>query len=309
MEFIIFLIIGITYAIASANGYNGRYSRNNFRLRDMEYGRYGLIGVGEDFSLSLDDRLDRIRDEYNRRLRQYYASHSPRTYLKNNNCELRLIKNDKGISFYCKEKHYGKKKGRFFEVQGNDQHASTMWAIIDMEFTKRSNYQSVKELYYRLNQTTNSTGGLRYFYEPVLKKYPDYDEKHAQNEYCTMEYSDSEICIICSELWSTQPKKFFIKANKYLLLNIISEFKQEKDKFQFYTQLFSKFMKRDDVDVGVISDNITKNKPIAWKNKYEQKVEEVKQESGNSEIIKHEEKENYTDLREIEKYDERNLDL
>ena len=309
MEFFIYLVIGIIYAIASANGYNGRYSRNNFRLRNMEYGRYGLIGVDDDFSLSLDSRLDRIREEYNRRLQQYYASNTPRTYLKNNHCELRLIKDEKGIRFYCKEKSNGRRKGRFFEVQGNSEHAGTMWAIIDMEYNKRTDYQAVKALYYRLNQTSNTTGGLKYFYEPFFKKYPDYDEKHAQNEYCSMEFIDSEGCIFCSELWSSQPKQFKIKGNKYLLLNIISEFKQEKDKFQFYTKLLSKYMQRNDIQVVTIVKKSTDNYQQTGEVTQQKKSDKIKQKSENIDVIKTEEKQNPAEQKNIEKYDERNLDI
>ena len=305
MEFIIYLIIGIIYAIASANGYNGRYSRNNSRLRNMEYGRYGLIGVEEDFSLSLDARLNRIREEYNRRLMLYYTDHSPRLYLKNKHCELRLIKNEKGISFYCKEKTDGNKKGKYFEVQGNNEHASTMWAIIDMEFYPKSNYQSVKSLYYRLNQTTETRGGLRYFYEPILKKYPDYDEKHAQNEYCNMEYSDNENCIICPELWSQNPKKFIIKGNKYLLLHVISEFKQEKDKFQAFSQLLAIYSERKDITVSLVSVQKNENQKVAQTQ--EPQVAENNNQTWIDDKMKiNEEIDKFND---IKKYKERNLDL
>lgn len=305
MEFIIYLIIGIIYAIASANGYNGRYSRNNFRLRNMEYGRYGLVGVEDDFSLSLDNRLNRIREEYDKRLMRYYAEHSPRLYLKNNHCELRLIRNEKGTSFYCKEKTNGNKKGKFFAVQGNNEHTSTMWAIIDMEFTKRTDYQAIKALYYRLNQTPNTTGGLRYFYEPFFKKYPDYDEKHAQNEYCTMEYSDNENCIICSELWSHNPKQFIIKGNKYLLLNLISEFKREKDKFRSFAQLFAIYSKRGDITVNLIPEQKTENPKVVVKQEPEA-IENNVQTEVDDKKTSDEETEKFND---IKKYNERNLDL
>ena len=285
MEFIIYLIIGIIYAIASANGYNGRYSRNNFRLRNMEYGRYGLIGVDENFSLSLDDRLNRIREEYDKRLMQYYADHSPR--------------------FYCKEKTNGTKKGKYFEVRGNNEHASTMWAIIDMEFSKRSDYQSVKALYYRLNQTTNTTGGLMYFKEPFFSKYPDYDEKYAQNEFCSLEYSDRENSIICSELWSHHPKQFIIKGNKYLLINLITEFKREKDKFLSFSHLLAIYSKRGDVTVNMISEQKTE-KPKAEKKQNPNVSENKIQVETNDKKINNEGFENFKD---IKKYNERNLDL
>lgn len=305
MEFIIYLIIGIIYAIASANGYNGRYSRNNFRLRNMEYGRYGLIGVDENFSLSLDDRLNMIREEYDKRLMQYYADHSPRFYLKNNHCVLRLIKNGNGTSFYCKEKTNGTKKGKYFEVRGNNEHASTMWAIIDMEFSKRSDYQSVKALYYRLNQTTNTTGGLMYFKEPFFSKYPDYDEKYAQNEYCALEYSDNENSIICSELWPHHPKQFIIKGNKYLLINLITEFKREKDKFLSFSHLLAKYSIRGDVTVNMISEQKTE-KPKAETKQTPNVSENKIQVETNDKKINNEGFENFKD---IKKYNERNLDL
>ena len=271
----------------------------------MEYGRYGIIGVGEDFSLDLDDRLERIRDEYNRRLMEYYKDHQPRTYLISKHCELRLIKDITGICFYCKEKPHGNKKGRFFEVKGDSAHASTMWSIIDMEFNKQTNYNSVKSLYFRLNQTSNTIGGLRYFYESFFKKYPDFDEYSAQNEYCRMELMQREKCIICSEIWANNPKKFAISGNKYLLLNIIDEFKKEDKKFQGFAQLFAKYSIRKDITVDLITTEMQENQQVVQKQ--EQQVSE-----NNVQIVPDDVNNNDEEIKkfdDINKYNERNLDL
>lgn len=302
MEIIIYIFIAVIYAIASASGYNGRYSRNNFTIRNREYGRYGLLGVDDDFSLSLNNKLEKIRDEYSRKLQIYYAEHSPRTYLKNKYCELRLIRNENGIIFYCKEKPHGKKQGRYFEVQGNSEHSSTMWAIIDMEFENLNNYDSIKSLYYKLNQSSNSTGGLRYFYEPFLKKIPDYDEYSAQNEYCKVEYIKNDNCIICSELWNNNPRKFKIIGNKYLLLNIISEFKAVKDKFRSFSEIFAEFSLREDITIAILQEqNEEKNSEHLKQNIV------LSKENFNENNI--EDKESSTDFDAIKKYNERNLDL
>ena len=283
----------------------------------MEYGRYGLLGVDDDFSLSLDDRLNRIREEYNKRLMLYYANHSPRFYLKNNHCELRLIKNEKSISFYCKEKTNGQKKGRYFEIQGNDQHASTMWAIIDMEFTQKSDYNSIKELYYRLNQSMNTRGGLRYFYEPLLKKYPNFDDNYAQNEYCRLELKEGQnhqFVIICSEIWSKNPKQFVINGNKYLLQNIMSRFVEEKNKFYTYKELLAKYSAWYDAKVREIND--ISNNEIKENQEIEQSVQQKNPEPKKYIHVDLDEDKNQESVdikeenqKENKKYDERHLDL
>ena len=315
MEFVLYLLIGIIYVIASASGYNGRYSRYNRRL-NMEYGRYGLLGVDRDFSLEYS-QLDGIRDEYNRRLSNYYKYNKPRTYLKNDKCELRLIVNKSGTYFYCKEKPNGNRKGRFFEVKGNSEHASTMWGIIDMEFNNKSDYSNVKSLYYRLNQSFNTTGGLRYFYEPWLKKYPDYDKKRVQNEYCLMELKElsaGKNVIFCSTLWNKKTKQFVINGNKYLLLNIIKKFAEEKNKFETYTDLLAKYAARLDINVKEINTDIQEEK---FDNRQKGQVKEKEPEPIKSihvdiEENKKNEEKNQSDVTEnvnIKKYDERNLDL
>ena len=315
MEFVIYLVIGIIYAIASASGYNGRYSRYNRRL-NMEYGRYGLLGVDGDFSLE-DSRLDGIRDEYDRRLSNYYKSNKPRTYLKNNSCELRLIVDKSGTYFYCKEKPNGNKKGRFFEVKGNSNHASTMWGVIDMEFNNKSDYASIKRLYYRLNQNFNTTGGLRYFYEPWLRKYPDYDERRAQNEYCLMELkelSSGKYIVLCTDLWSKKTKQFVIKGSKNLLLNILEKFSKEKNKFETYDDLLVKYVAWLDKNVKEIGFEELKRNSVQQRNepKQEKEAEPIKYIHVDIEENKKNEEKNQNNVTEnvdIKKYNERNLDL
>ena len=313
MEFVIYLVIGIIYAIASANGYNGRYSRNNSTLRN----RYGLLGV-EDFSLEYDP-LERVRNLYNNRLQAYYQYKKPRLYLKNNFCELRLIINGNKTQFYCKEKTDGRKKGRFFEVKGNSEHASTMWAIIDMEFTKRSDYTSVRKLYYSLNQGFETTGGLRYFYEPWQNKYPNYDDDAAQNEYCRLELiknENNQYVIICSEVWSKSPKQFVISGNKYLLQKIISDFAEEKNKFLTYTDLLAKYAMRLDCKVKELNSNEKCEQDTFEQTAKQEKSKKepesyihVDLEEKPKEISKKENEISNNQQHNIKKYNERNLDL
>ena len=173
-DFIIFIIGVIVFAlrIYFAFFYTERYGS-----------RYGSWRLQDIYSTAFDP-IERVRDEYDRRLQIYYSTNKPRTYLKNNKCELRLITDGSGVHFYCKEKTNGKSKGRFFEVKGESAHVSTMWGILDMGFDRNSTYSSLRSLYMRLNQTSDSVGGLRYFYEPWLKKYPNYNGTYVQNEYC-----------------------------------------------------------------------------------------------------------------------------
>lgn len=212
------------------------------------------------------DPLERVRDEYEGRLRRYYSNNQPRVYLKNDNCELRLITDGSGTHFYCKEKTNGKRKGRFFEVTGNNEHnnahVSTMWGILDMEFNRSSTYSSMRRLYMSLNKTGNSTGGLRYFYEPLFKKYPYYNGVYAQNEYCRMELrylENSQSIILCTDVWDKNQKQFIIIGNRYLLVNIISEFEKEDDKFVTFPMLLARYAKRSGCTVRLV-DTETKLK-------------------------------------------------
>lgn len=322
---IMYLVIGIIiYVIASATGHNGRYSR----FRDVNYRRYGLIGVDDDFSLDTDSRLESIRDEYSRRLELYYAEHKPRTYLKNNFCELRLIVDGNEVYFYCKEKTDGRHKGQFFYVRGNRDHASTMWGIIDMMFNKCTDYTQVRNLYRRLNKGYTTVGGMKYFYEPSLKKYPNFNDNFAQNEYCSLELKQMELgkfVIVCSEIWSKKPKQFIIKGNKYLLLKMISDFAEERNKFKNYSDLYATYYSHKDCDVMELSDE--KKKLMSNKNTEQaavqtersepKKPEPVKyihadiDEAQNNKTIQNDEKKesDNTEQTNIKKYNERNLDL
>ena len=128
MEILIWIVFGIIYAIAQASG-------RNPSTRVSGYGRYGLWGMQEDFSLEFDP-LEDIRQKYDERLKIYYMHNQPKTYLINQNCEARLIKEKNGnIWFYVKARAQYPLPGAYFEVTGNSNHASTMWAIIDMELS------------------------------------------------------------------------------------------------------------------------------------------------------------------------------
>ena len=310
---IIYFVIIIIYAIANANGYNGRYSRNNSRLRDL----YDI----EEFSFGYDP-LGSVREDYNTRLQEYYQYNKPRFYLKNNYCELRLITNGTLTYFYCKERSDGRKKGRFFDVRGNSEHASTMWAILDMEFNKRSNYNSMRKLYYTLNQGFETTGGLRYFYEPWQKKYPNYDDNSAQNEYCRLELKktpNNQFVIVCSEVWGKSPKQFAISGNKYLLQKIIADFAKERNKFHTYLELLAKYSLRTDCKVQVLEkteEDVKKQTVQPVKTEEQTKEPEpTKYIHVDTDEKNAQEKQNKDEdisnipPQEIEKYNERNLDL
>ena len=290
MEIFVFIIIIIVAVIAEFAGYGSGIS-----LRDE---RFDL----NDTRLNLEDeRVEILRDEYSRRLENYYSNKAPRFHLKNQRCELRLIKDGSDIYFYCKEKNNGSSKGRFFEVKGNNAHASTMWGIIDMEFNSKSSYSSILSLYKRLNVTMNSSGGLRFLKTPFFRKYPDYSDKYAQNEYCRMELLKEGNSVICSEIWSNNPNYFTIKGNKYLLLKIISDFKSEKNKFQTYSELLAIYSGKNGVTVETASEENINNKQSPPQQVIKP-VEENKQNEPKA-------NENITDLNNIKKYDERNVDF
>ena len=307
LEYIFYIIFAIIYIAASVNGRNGRYSRNNPRLREQNDSLLDAY---------LDTSLDRIRNEYERRLKMYYEYNKPRVYLKNSYCELRLIKNENGIYIYCKERPSGNRKGRFFEISGNDEHASTMWGIFDMKFNEQSNYSSMRRLYFSLN----STNGVRYLEEPFFKKYPNANNDNiAQNEYCRMELQTSHNSgsyIVCTDIWSFSGKQFLIYGNKYLLLNIISRFADEKNKFVTHKELFERYAHTAGCEVRFVTQNtntadeISENKDLPPEQTDFQQEPKQKIQTENKETEVEGKEENELNIPEKnDRFEERKLDL
>lgn len=311
----IYIVIMILYAIYRAS--------ETVSGRRSGYGRYGVFGMQDDFSLEYDP-LEDIRKAYEERLQIYYRNNKPKTYLINKYCEARLIKEDNGdIWFYVKNRTKANSKfsGAYFEVKGNNTHASTMWAIIDMEFNSFTKYDEIRDLYLKLNQGYNTTGGLKYFYQlftgglpkPVVNKF-------AQNEFCRMEIEtlpSGEKVIICSEIWGPilyyKPRKFVIKADKLTLYSILSEFSKDKNKMKDYLSLLSQYVKRTDCTIRDISEKIEIENTVPQTQINTQKTNnEVKTteqtESIQIDLDKQIEQKDDTEI-EIKKYDERNLDL
>ena len=314
--------------MARATGSTERMSSSRYR---SGYGRYGLYGMQDDFSLEYDP-LESIRQTYNDRLQIYYRHNKPQTYLINKNCEARLIKEDNGnFWFYVKSRTTGKFSGAYFEVKGNSAHASTMWAIIDMEFNSLTRYIDIRDLYYKLNQGYATRGGLKYFYQPITGGLPkmifNKTEKMAQNEFCRMEIEilpDGENVIVCSEIWGDlnydKPRKFAIKGEKIILYGILSEFAKNKNKMLNYLDLLYAYMKRTDCTVEEISDDVKPQenfKPaseLLKEPEIKKELEPIKyihvdlDEKPKEPEVKQNEENNISE-KEIKKYDERNLDL
>lgn len=305
----------------------------------------GVVHIREQWQseserYSDNSTLDYIRETYEIKLKSYYKNHKPRSYLISKHCELRLIQDKKGnISFYCKERTDGIKSGRYFDVKGDSVHASTMWAIIDMEFNKITNFFDVKELYYSLNQGLDTTGGLKYYNEPVLKKLPEAEiNKSAQNEYCRMEVQllpNGEKVIVCSEIWGekvwNKPKSFVISASTPILYGILAEFEKTNDKMLQYQTLLYRYTARSDckvTEVPINKDINTENKNVKKEVKktnnilqaeIKEDVEpipylhvDIKEEETKEQNIRNiEPKNTETESNEqnINKYDERHLDL
>ena len=312
---IIFAIIIYIIRISIDSAYTSR--RNG-------YGRYGTWGMQDDFSLEYDPLAD-IRQTYNERLQIYYMHNKPKMYLINKNCEARFINDKNGnMWFYVKERTNGKTPGKYFEVKGDNNHASTMWAIIDMEFNSLTRYSDIKSLYYKLNQGFETRGGLKYFSEPILRRLPQPEiNKCAQNEYCRMEIQqlqDNKKIILCSEIWAylqyNQPRRFVIIADRLILYAILSEFSNNKNKMINYVKLLYKYSDRDDCSVKELNDNIK----LAEQKKSAQELLQEQEVMQEPEPIKYihvdidEQKEDKKEVdipqeQEIKKYDERNLDL
>ena len=284
--------------------------------------------------------LDHIRKKYDIKLKFYYKNHKPRSYLLSQHCELRLIQDKKGnISFYCKERSDGVKSGRYFEVKGDSAHASTMWAIIDMEFTQNTRFCHVKQLYYTLNQGIETTGGLKYYKEPKRKNLPEAEfNKSAQNEFCRMEVQllpNGEKVIVCSEIWGkkvwNKPESFVIRASTPILYGILAEFEKTNDKMLQYQTLLYRYTARSDckvTEVQINKDSNTENKKVKKEVKktnnilraeIKEDVEpipylhvDIKEEETKEQNLQNIEPKN-TELelneQNINKYDERHLDL
>ena len=280
MGTLIYLIIAIIYALLRTN-----YESHGSNRYRNGYGRYGVYGMQDDFSLDYDP-LEDVRRSYNERLQVYYKHNAPKTYLINRYCEARLIKeNDGKVWFYVKERTEANSKffGNYFEVKGNNTHASTMWAIIDMEFNSLTRYADIRSLYYKLNQSYETVGGLKYFNQPIIGGLPKpIVNRMAQNEFCRMEVlsdSNGEKYILCSEIWGAlqydKPKKFVIKADKLILYGILSELSDKKNKMLNYLNLLYKYSQKEDCTVREINDNI---KPEQNTNSAKKLLEEAEQQ-------------------------------
>ena len=90
-----------------------------------------------------------------------------------------------------------------------------------------------------------------------------------------------------------------------MLINLITEFKREKDKFLSFSQLLAKYSIRGDVTVNMISEQKTE-KPKAETKQTPNVSENKIQVETNDKKINNEGFENFKD---IKKYNERNLDL
>ena len=307
---IIWIIFGIIYVIAST-GRRSRY-RNNF-----------FFEMQDDISVIIDP-LEEIRQTYNERLQIYYKHNSPKTYLINKDCEAKLIKEDNNVWFYVKERTQGKVPGAYFEVKGENNHVSTMWAIFDMEFNSLTRYRDLKDLYYELNRTLESRGSLRYYHEPIRNRLPKpIINKMAQNEFCRMEIEtlpNSKKVLICSEIWGSlqydKPRKFVIEGDKLILYGILSEFTKSKDKMQTYLDLLYKYSQKEDCRIREINDTIepVENTNSAKKilEDLEQRVESKQKEEPEQILqvdLDEKTEEETEEIQKIKKYDERNIDL
>ena len=102
------------------------------------------------------ERVSKRRINYEKKLREYYNNHKPRTNLTNEYCEANLITENGNVSyFYVKNKTDQKSGNVFFEVKGNTIHVATMWAIFDMEFKANTRYEDLLSLYKDLNNNFN----------------------------------------------------------------------------------------------------------------------------------------------------------
>lgn len=309
---LIYIVFIIIFAIIRVS-YDSRYGP-----RRNGYGRYGVYGMQDDFSLEYDP-LAEIRQSYNELLQVYYRHNKPRTYLINKYCEARIIKEDNGkVWFYVKNKTTGNFSGAYFEVKGNNAHASTMWAIIDMEFNNLSRYSDIRDLYSKLNHSSGTTGGMRFFYQPITGGLPKpIINKMAQNEFCRMEVQtmpNGEKYILCSEIWGylqwDKPRKFTITGDKLILYGILSEFSKDKNKMLNYLDLLYQYANRTDCTVRELNIDI---EPVPNTNSAKELLKEMEQEQKQKQKTDiNKEKKQEPDIeqdKDIKKFGERNIDL
>ena len=277
---VVFLLISLIFVLMLVSIWYQITGKNNLNPEDIEL-------------LNPLDSLHQKRSEYEERLKIYYNTNRPRVYLKNSNCELRLIKNNENVSLYCKERSQGNQKGRYFEIKGNSEHATSMWAIYDMEFNESTDYDTLKDIYYSINSFV-------YMVEPLFKKYPNYNQNSVQNEYCRLELRDinyNQSVIVCSAIWSKTTKEFVIKGDKFVLSKLLSDFKKDKNKFIGYAELLAMYKKQRNLKIEVINEKGIDEKQTG---KDTQIIQE-EQPNSQKEIVQN------TDF--IPKNDERSVDL
>jgi len=292
--------------------------------------------IDQYFDSYFSPGLEHIRNKYEQLLKAYFKEHEHRTYLINEYCEARLVAKRNKHSFYIKQRHTGYFNilgGKFIEISGSEKHVTKMWTILDMEFRFNSTYDSLKKLYWSLQGVYNAKEIPRHYvsateessisvHENFIDRLPKPEiHKSAQNEFCRMEIQtlqDKEKVIICSEIWGTpdydKPKKFVIKAKKYVLYEIITEFTERKNKLENYSELLEQYSNRSDCKVETLEDlknqQIKQSTEEITQNTKETKIEEQDQDE-NKEYLP---KDNLPHLRQEnlplpKRYDERNLDL
>jgi hypothetical protein len=118
-----------------------------------------------------------------RELRQYINTHQLQNKLENRYCFLRYNITDSGtITLSCRERSMGNKIGRTFTIRGDNDHAATMWALINMKFSSSTTYESLLKLYNYYNN-----GNSYYLYANNEQYYRiATGELEADNEYCEM---------------------------------------------------------------------------------------------------------------------------
>jgi len=280
-----------------------------------------------------------IRNKYEKKLKKYYRDHKPRIYLINEYCVAQFFKPRHGAAyFYVKERGINK-IGKYFELKGDNNHVTTMWAFFDMEFSASMTYEDLRLLYMDLNGKV---------YGPYFREYPDRYEIHdkwsktvkytnlfiknkmAQNEYCRMELkilSSGEKVIICSEIWGTpdydKPRKFVIKALVETLYDILND--MQKNPMFDYDKLFDMYKNYSDYHytgclVYTLEDYRLEDERAREVKKKEQEIMQEKQCRNHSKKKQEEKPEqNSEENKEIHlllppnlpppKYDERNLDI
>ena len=210
----------------------------------------------------INDNRNADRARIERELAVFTLSNEIKSRLVNNYCELRLW--DRNVLpsmphdfiLCCREKTDGKRPGRIFFLTGQSDHTATVWAVFNMSFTKKSNYNSMKSLYRTMkgdNWSVNLQGYSRYSYEQTV----DIQENRslykkllpsnmAENEFCRMQIFPSgpnDFVIVCTNIWdiSENPEKFTITGIPDYLYKILDDFKEKKHQFETFYQLKKKF--------------------------------------------------------------------